>query len=66
MGRKGPVLTHSGSDGNWNALVALFPETGNGVLVATNSADSMGGEKASGAALRALVATVSEPVTTPA
>ena len=61
MGRKGPVLSHAGSDGNWNALVALFPESGNGVLVATNSANSMGGDKASGAALRALVATVAEP-----
>ena len=61
MGRKGPVLTHAGSDGNWNALVVLFPQTGNGVLVATNSADSMGGDKASAAALRTLAATVSEP-----
>jgi CubicO group peptidase (beta-lactamase class C family) len=62
VGRKGPVLTHSGSDGNWNALVVLFPRTGAGVLVATNSADSMGGDKASVAALRALAATVAEPV----
>jgi CubicO group peptidase (beta-lactamase class C family) len=62
LGRKGPVITHSGSDGNWNALVALFTQTGNGVLIATNSADSMGGDKASVAALRALAATVAEPV----
>jgi CubicO group peptidase (beta-lactamase class C family) len=61
VGRKGPVLTHSGSDGNWNALVVLFPETGNGVLVVANCADSMGGDKASVAALRALAATVAEP-----
>lgn len=62
LGRKGPVLTHAGSDGNWNAFVALFLETGNGVLVATNSANSMGGDKASLAALRALAATVAEPL----
>lgn len=62
VGRKGPVLTHSGSDGNWYALVALFTQTGNGVLVATNSADSMGGDKASVAALRALAATIADPV----
>jgi CubicO group peptidase (beta-lactamase class C family) len=61
-GRKGPVLTHAGSDGNWNAFVALFLETGNGVLVATNSANSMGGDKASLAALRALAATVADPL----
>ena len=62
LGRKGPVLTHAGSDGNWNAFVALFLETGNGVLVATNSADSMGGDKASLAALRALASTIAEPI----
>lgn len=60
-GRKGPALTHSGSDGNWYALVILFPQTGAGVLVAANAADSMGGDKASLAALRALAATVAEP-----
>lgn len=58
-GRIGPVLVHAGSDGNWYALVALFPETGNGVLVAANAAESMGGDAASLAALRALAATVS-------
>ena len=61
IGRKGPALTHSGSDGNWNALVALFPQTGNGVLAVTNSAQSMGGDKASVAALRALATTVADP-----
>lgn len=54
-GVKGPVLMHAGSDGNWNALVALFPESGNGVLVATNSAEDMGGDKASTALLKALL-----------
>lgn len=61
MNLRGPALTHSGSDGNWFALVCLFPETGNGVLVAANAADSMGGDAASVAVMRALAATVAEP-----
>lgn len=61
MGLRGPALTHSGSDGNWFALVCLFPETGNGALVVANAADSMGGDAASVAAMRALAATVAEP-----
>ncbi|MEZ5973218.1 MAG: serine hydrolase domain-containing protein [Hyphomonadaceae bacterium] len=60
LGLRGPALTHSGSDGNWYALVCLFPETGNGALVVANAADSMGGDEASVAALRALAATVAE------
>lgn len=43
-GRAGPVITHAGSDGNWFAWVALFPGSGNGVLVVANAADSMGGD----------------------
>ena len=31
MNLRGPALTHAGSDGNWNALVCLFPQTGAGV-----------------------------------
>jgi CubicO group peptidase (beta-lactamase class C family) len=61
MGLRGPALTHAGSDGNWMAYVCLFTETGNGVLVAANAADSMGGDKAALAALRALARTVAEP-----
>jgi CubicO group peptidase (beta-lactamase class C family) len=45
-GRKGPVLTHAGSDGTWYALVALFPETGAGVLVTANAGEDMGGAAA--------------------
>lgn len=62
MGLQGPVLTHAGSDGNWNALVALFPQTGDGVLVAANAGESMGGDKASLTALRALAVTVAKPL----
>ncbi|MBK8544473.1 MAG: beta-lactamase family protein [Caulobacteraceae bacterium] len=61
MNLRGPALTHSGSDGNWYALVCLFPETGNGVLVAANAAENMQGDQASVAALRALAASVAEP-----
>jgi CubicO group peptidase (beta-lactamase class C family) len=65
VGRKGPALTHSGSDGNWYALVALFPETGNGLLVTANAADSMGGDKAAVAVLREVAATLAEPYVAP-
>ena len=55
-GQKGPVLVHAGSDGNWYALVALFPESGRGLLVAANAGEDMGGDKAAKAALQALLA----------
>lgn len=61
MGLRGPALTHSGSDGNWYALVCLFPQTGNGVLVTANAAESMGGDQTTLATLRALARTVAEP-----
>jgi CubicO group peptidase (beta-lactamase class C family) len=54
-GRQGPVLTHAGSDGNWMALVALFPQSQSGVLTAANAGDDMGGEKAAKAALKAVL-----------
>ncbi|MDT9001829.1 serine hydrolase domain-containing protein [Paucibacter sp. APW11] len=44
-GRPGPVLLHGGSDGNWFALVALFPESGDGALVVANAGPDMGGEQ---------------------
>lgn len=54
-GRQGPVLIHAGSDGNWYALVVLFPRTGHGALVATNAGADMGGDRAAMAALRDLL-----------
>ena len=60
-GRKGPALTHAGSDGNWYALVALFPQTGNGLLLVANAGEAMGGDKAAFAAFRSLVSSVAEP-----
>jgi CubicO group peptidase (beta-lactamase class C family) len=61
MSLTGPALTHSGSDGNWYALVCLFPQTGNGVLVVSNAAESMGGDQSTLAAMRALARTVATP-----
>jgi CubicO group peptidase (beta-lactamase class C family) len=40
-GIAGPVLYHEGSDGNWFAIVALFPQKGVGMLVAANAGKSM-------------------------
>ena len=45
-GRKGPVLVHGGSDGNWLAWVVLFPGSNNGALVIANAAEDMGADKA--------------------
>lgn len=44
-GRPGPVLVHAGSDGNWYALVALFPANGDGALVVANAGPDMGGDQ---------------------
>lgn len=58
-GRQGPVLAHGGSDGNTLAWVALFPKTGNGVLVVANAAGDMGGDQSTHALLGALFASLS-------
>jgi len=60
-GRRGPVLVHGGSDGTWFALVALFPGSGSGALVTANAGDSMGGDVAATAALKAAVADLAPP-----
>lgn len=58
-GRQGPVLAHGGSDGNSLAWVALFPRTGNGVLVVANAAEDMGGDQSTHALLGELFASLS-------
>lgn len=58
-GRQGPVLVHGGSDGNWLAWVALFPATGNGVLVVANATADMGGDRATHAVLSAILSELS-------
>lgn len=67
FGLRGPALTHAGSDGNWYALVILFPETGNGALVVANAGESMGGDRAASAAIRAVAMAVGQaaPSTSP-
>lgn len=44
-GRQGPVLVHQGSDGNWLAIVALFPGSGNGAMVVANAGPDMGADQ---------------------
>jgi CubicO group peptidase (beta-lactamase class C family) len=61
-GYRGPALTHAGSDGNWYALVALFPETQNGVLVAANAGEDMGGDKAAKVVMKAVFPAIAQPV----
>ena len=60
-GYKGPVLSHIGSDGSWYASVHLFPDSGNGILVAANAGESMRGDKAGEAVFETLLPTVSTP-----
>jgi CubicO group peptidase (beta-lactamase class C family) len=61
MGRKGPALTHAGSDGNWYAVVVLLPQSGNGILVAANAGEDMGGDKAAKAVMQAMLPTLAPP-----
>ena len=56
--RRGPVLVHGGSDGNWLAWVALFPQANSGVLVIANAADDMGADRATHAVMGAMFASV--------
>jgi CubicO group peptidase (beta-lactamase class C family) len=58
MGLQGPALTHAGTDGNWYALVALFPNIGAGVLIAANAGESMDGDKVAFAAIRPLASAI--------
>lgn len=53
-GRKGPVLVHGGSDGNWLAWAVLFPQSNTGVLVVANGAADMGGDQATHKVMGAL------------
>jgi CubicO group peptidase (beta-lactamase class C family) len=64
FGRRGPVINHSGSNGNWMAWAVLFPEIGDGVLVVANSAYGMDGNTVSELVLRQFVQTLSEPAPT--
>lgn len=54
-GREGPVLVHGGSDGNWFALVTLFPSRGRGALVVANAGPDVGADQAVQTVLMALL-----------
>lgn len=58
LGRRGPALTHSGSDGNWYAVAVLFPQSGNGIIVVANAGEDMGGDKAGKAVVQAVLPTL--------
>ncbi|HEX5257981.1 MAG TPA: serine hydrolase domain-containing protein [Sphingomicrobium sp.] len=55
VGRAGPALAHSGSDGNWFAEVVLFPRFRSGVLVVSNAGEDMGGDKADSVVIKAVL-----------
>jgi CubicO group peptidase (beta-lactamase class C family) len=57
-GRKGPALVHQGSDGNWLAVVVLFPEQGSGVLAVANAFEDMGADAVINGMLGALFPTL--------
>jgi CubicO group peptidase (beta-lactamase class C family) len=61
LGRKGPGLTHAGSDGTFYAIICLFPESRSGLLVAANAGEAMGGDKVVKAAITPLLPCVSDP-----
>jgi CubicO group peptidase (beta-lactamase class C family) len=60
MGRKGPALTHAGSDGTFYAVICLFPEARSGLLVAANAGEEMDGEKVVRATIKTLAPCVSD------
>ena len=61
LGRAGPALSHAGSDGNWYAIVVLYPGSLGGVLVVANAGESMGADKVVMPLARALVPLVAPP-----
>jgi CubicO group peptidase (beta-lactamase class C family) len=52
---RGALLGHEGSDGNWYAIVHLFPDTESGMLVTANAGGDMGGDAADKAAIQPAV-----------
>jgi CubicO group peptidase (beta-lactamase class C family) len=62
MGRQGPMLSHTGSDGSWYSMVVLFPASGTAMLVNVNAGSDMGGEQADKSVLSALLPSLAPPV----
>jgi CubicO group peptidase (beta-lactamase class C family) len=51
----GPLLTHSGSNGYWDAMIAVAPETSGAILLVTNAGDSANAQAANAKVLRQLL-----------
>ena len=64
-GRAGPVLVHQGSDGNWLAIAALFPEQGSGALAVANAGPDMGADQVLMGLFGQLFPTLSPPKQAP-
>ncbi len=64
-GRRGPVLVHGGSDGNWLAWMVLFPGQNNGVIAIANAAEDMGADQASMSLLGGLFAELAPTAASP-
>jgi CubicO group peptidase (beta-lactamase class C family) len=60
-GRQGPALVHQGSDGNWLAIVVLFPGSSNGALVVANAGPEMGADQVLNDVFGKLFATLAPP-----
>jgi CubicO group peptidase (beta-lactamase class C family) len=58
FGVAGRLLQHSGSNGNWYAVIGIVPECRCGVLVAANAAEDTGGDRATVEVLKAMIATL--------
>jgi CubicO group peptidase (beta-lactamase class C family) len=52
----GTLLTHSGSNGYWYAVVAVSPDAGNAVIAAANAAEDAQGDAVTVHALRQVIA----------
>lgn len=61
MGRAGPALSHAGSDGNWYAIVVLYPASLGGVLAVANAGEGMEADKVLMPLARTLVPLVAPP-----
>lgn len=50
----GRILTHTGSNGAWYAIIGIAPDIRSAILIATNSAEDMQGDKAAAAIFNAM------------
>lgn len=57
-GVAGRLMQHSGSNGNWYAVIGIVPECRSGVLVAANAAEDAQGDRATVEVLKAMIATL--------